>query len=377
MKKSRAVQKPTRLLIVLQPQSPSREPAAIRCRSQETSFDISYRKDKDRKHFLLASCSTVDILHSMADTTAFPIVLHRKATHADFHGSTYQDTFLALRNGPYLDFPASFSVETMSLCNAVCDFCPYPGLTRKGESMPDHLIEKILREIEEIRERPPFNINLSRVNEPFLDSRILDISVDIERRLPEARNMFFSNGTPLTETVLLRLSRLRRVDFLMVSVNDHRPARYEAVMGLPFEKTVSRLHLINEMRAEGALDFQVYVSRVGDGTAADNEFLDWVKTVFPALSGLVTMRGDWMGVVPTPIGPAPDVGCRQWFQLHVIANGRACFCGIDSDARHGVGDARTQHVIHEIYNHPDRRRLRTDVLSRLAVGACRDCTMVA
>jgi Radical SAM superfamily len=311
-----------------------------------------------------------------AADNAYPVVLHRRATHDDFHGAKYQDAFLTLRDGSYLDFPASFSIETLSLCNAACDFCPYPGLERKGVSMPDSLIEKILQEISDIGRRPPFYINLSRVNEPFLDSRVLDVSEEIERRFPEARNMFFSNGTPLTESILLRLSKLKQVDFLMISVNDHRERQYESVMRLPYRKTLARLHLINEMCATGLLPFQTYISRVGDGTSVDGEFLEWVKREYPALSGLVTVRGNWMGAVRTPIGPAPDVGCRQWFQLHVLANGRASFCGLDSDARHGIGDAYSQHLIHEIYNHPERRRLRTDVLSRLAVSACRGCSMV-
>jgi hypothetical protein len=311
-----------------------------------------------------------------ASESASRVALYRKVTHENFHDSAYQETFLALRSGPYLDFPAVLSIETLSLCNAACDFCPYPGLTRKGEAMPDRLIEKILTEIEGIDKRPPFQVTLARVNEPFLDTRILDIAMDIERRFPEASNMFFSNGTPLTEKTLLRLSQLRRVEFLMVSMNDHRPKQYEAVMQLPFEKTIARINLINELRASGVLHFQVYLSRVGDGTAADDEFLDWVKKTYPALSGLVTVRGDWMGTIPIQLSPVPNVGCRQWFQLHFLSNGREAFCCVDSDGRHGMGDAQTQHVIHEVYNHKERRRLRTEVLSRLEVRACHGCPML-
>jgi MoaA/NifB/PqqE/SkfB family radical SAM enzyme len=36
---------------------------------------------------------------------------------------------------------------------------------------------------------------LARDNEPFLDTRIWDITAEIERRLPEARHLLFSNGT--------------------------------------------------------------------------------------------------------------------------------------------------------------------------------------
>jgi len=93
-----------------------------------------------------------------------------------------------------MDFPAVISIETMSLCNAVCDFCPYPGLERKGERMPDELINKILDDVADIQDRPAWEVNLSRVNEPFLDNRVLDISEEIERRFPEAQHMFFCSA---------------------------------------------------------------------------------------------------------------------------------------------------------------------------------------
>jgi sulfatase maturation enzyme AslB (radical SAM superfamily) len=115
---------------------------------------------------------------------------YRNVSAEDFHGNSYQSQVVALRDGPYMDFPAKVTVETMVLCNAVCDFCPYPVLERKGQIMPDSLIEKILCELEDIPNRPAFEVSLSRVNEPFLDTRIFDISAEIERRFPEARNFF-------------------------------------------------------------------------------------------------------------------------------------------------------------------------------------------
>ena len=283
-----------------------------------------------------------------SDESVSPPSIHRQISAGDFHGAEYQASVLALGSGPYLEFPSVLSIETLSLCNAACDFCPYPGLERKGEVMPDSLIEKIL-----------------------------DVSIEIERRFPEATNMFFSNGTPLTEKTLLRLSQLRRVSCRNLSVNDHRPTQYEQVMRLPFERTRARLNLIHQMKVSGELRFPVYLCRVGDGSPADEEFLQWAKNTYPSFSALVGVRGDWMGAVPnTAASPVPDVGCRQWFQLNFLSNGKSAFCCIDSDGRHGVGDARTQHAIHEIYNHPYKRDLRVRTLSRLEVGVCRTCTLL-
>ncbi len=301
--------------------------------------------------------------------------VYRQVSADDFHGAAYQSQVLALRAGPYMDFPSTVTIETMALCNAACDFCPYPGLERKGQVMSDEFIEKVFQELEEIPNRPPFKMSLSRVNEPFLDTRIFDISKEIERRFPEATNFFFSNGSPLTEGNLLRLAELKRVDYLVLSVNDHRSQRYESIMRLPFDRIVARLSLVNSMKESGVLQFPVYASRVGDGSSADADFLDWVRRNYPALSGIVTVRGDWMGKVVGNIASAPDIGCRQWFELHILANGRAAFCCIDAEGSHGGGDARSQHVIHHVYNHPARRRIR-EMNSRRDVDLCRTCPML-
>ena len=77
---------------------------------------------------------------------------------------------------------------------------------------------------------------------------------------------------------------------------------------------------------------------------------------------LVTVRGDWLGAVKT--------------QLHLLSNGKHAFCCIDSDGAHGAGDAGSQHVIHEIYNHPRHRGLREELPSRRRVSTCSLCPML-
>lgn len=287
----------------------------------------------------------------------------------------YQSRFLSLAS-TYLHFPEVIGIETLALCNAACDFCPYPGLERKGESMPDRLISKILDDIQTVNPRPPFRFNLSRVNEPFLDPRIFDISEEINRRFPEAGHAFFSNGTPLNQRNLSRLASIRNVSFLNVSFNDHRPEEYERVMRLPYARTVARLDLLHRMKSSGILGFPVVVSRVGDGTAADAEFREWVGRRYPEFQVAINVRGDWIGAVPAHIRSVPDIGCTQWFKLHFLADGRSPFCCIDSDARHGAGSAENRHVIHEVYNAPARVELRRRMVSRRSIDFCRSCPIL-
>jgi hypothetical protein len=166
------------------------------------------------------------------------------------------------------------------------------------------------------------------------------------------------------------------VAYLSVSVNDHRPAEYERIMRLPFAKTLERLYTIETMKATGAFSFPIYLTRVGDGTPADAEFLDWVRANYPSLNGLVKSRGNWLGMIEGHRSTIPNVSCRQWFELHILANGQAAFCCIDAEGKYGVGDAKLRHVIHDIYNHPTRRSLRQNIPSRRTIDICSTCQML-
>src|SRR5216684_2862184 len=56
----------------------------------------------------------------------------------------YGAALAARRDSRYLEYPYQVCFETLSLCNATCEFCPYPSLSRRGSAMSDELIDKIL-----------------------------------------------------------------------------------------------------------------------------------------------------------------------------------------------------------------------------------------
>jgi hypothetical protein len=287
----------------------------------------------------------------------------------------YASEVSRLAHSRYVDFPLRVSIETAAVCNAACDFCPYPSLERKGTTM-SKLIYKILNDCRDIPQDIPFAVTLARVNEPFLDPRIYDISAWINETLPNAGLNLFSNGTPLTDNNLDRLAKLQRINFLNVSVNDRRPQEYEQVMQLSHSLILERLAAIHRFKAEGRLTFPVHLSRVGDGTCHDEAFRLWANSKFPLFEVQILRRSDWNGVVQLIGSPVADVGCVQWFTLHFLADGRNAFCCIDSDGSMGSGDVSATHAL-DIYNEPERRQLRLNILSRLDVEKCRNCPMLS
>jgi tetratricopeptide (TPR) repeat protein len=288
----------------------------------------------------------------------------------------YHLSVLARRSSPYLEFPAHVHLETLAQCNAACSFCPYPTLDRKGERMSDALIEKIISDLEDIPRSHRFQLSPFKVNEPFLDTRLFDVLDQFRTRLPNASVTLTSNASPITERTLDRLSRYPGLEYLWISFNDHRKDAYEKVMGLPYDRTIERLNLIHAKKADGSFAVRVVLSRVGDGSAFDRDFCQWVKTTYPLFDAEIFARGEWLGQVGSAASALPpNIGCIRWFDLSITATGIVAHCCMDGKAEHPIGDASKSHLL-EIYNHPEYRKLRESALSRLEADPCRTCNFL-
>jgi radical SAM protein with 4Fe4S-binding SPASM domain len=164
---------------------------------------------------------------------------------------------------------------------------------------------------------------------------------------------------------------------LNISLNEFRAEQYSKLMGLPFERTVANLKVLHDLKLAQRANFPVHISRVGDGSEDDDRYVRWVEEHFPAFKPIVLVRGDWRGSIKSliPLEPAPAIQCSQWFKLRFWADGKAAFCCTDVRPQRDLGDVNAQHVL-EIYNTPERRRLRSEVKSRLEVEECRRCPML-
>ncbi len=284
----------------------------------------------------------------------------------------YQRGVMAMRASSRLDYPGHVHLETLALCNAACSFCPYPDLDRKGARMDDALIEKIIDDLCDIPRLHPFQLSPFKVNEPFLDPRLFDLLATVNERLPNATLTLTTNASPVTEATLGKLSKVHRLGYLWVSMNDHREAEYEAVMQLPYARTIERLRMMHDARADGRLTTKVILSRVGDGTRHDLEFRAWVAREWPLFQSSVFPRSAWVGQVDVIAAPPPDVGCQRWFDVSITATGVVAHCCSDGQARYPLGDVTHEHVL-DVYNKPAYRALRETMTSRMQVHPCRGC----
>lgn len=287
----------------------------------------------------------------------------------------YQADIEKARKTKYMDFPAHVHLETLAQCDAACVFCPYPELERQGERMTDALIEKVISDLEEIPRNLPFQLSPFKVNEPFLDVRLFDVLGSINQRLPNATINLTTNGSAATVKNIDRVAAVKNLHYLWISFNDHREVEYEATMKLPFRRTIERLRMIHERKRAGDFPIRVVLSRVGDGTAADDEFCRWAKYAFPLFETSVFQRGAWIGQVKDVDQDVPNVGCARWFDLSITATGIVAHCCMDGQAKYPIGDVRKDHVL-TIYNSPHYRQLREKTLTRMSASPCNRCAFL-
>ncbi|MGP1347816.1 MAG: radical SAM/SPASM domain-containing protein [Phycisphaerales bacterium] len=302
------------------------------------------------------------------------------AEAADAHGfadSTQARQYAAhfdwLRSSPYVERPYQVGIEILASCNAACNFCPYPTMNRKGQRMSDALLAKILDELGGWDPDVAFEVNLARVNEPFLDKRSFDVLEFLGARVPQARAWIFTNASPLVPKLIDRVVSFANIAVFLISFNDHRADEYERVMRLPFDRVVKNIDALHAVARSSGLPFEPVVSRVGDGSAADADFLNWTRRRWPLFESRVTHRFDWMGSVSVErFGLVPNTGCWQWFHVPVLSSGRVTHCSIDAEGAHAWGDVNERSLV-EAYNQPMRRALRERVLSRTEYATCANC----
>jgi hypothetical protein len=145
----------------------------------------------------------------------------------------YQDGMLEKRNSIYMDYPPVVHLETYAKCNASCGFCPYETLDRLGTRMPDALISKVINDLTDIPASVPFIIAPQKVNEPFLDKRIFAVFAEIAAKLPNAKLLINTNAAALSDGNIAKLAKVTNVARMWISLNEHRPGYYEALMKLP------------------------------------------------------------------------------------------------------------------------------------------------
>lgn len=143
-----------------------------------------------------------------------------------------------------LNFPKSILIETYSLCQGECGFCPYKEI--RGKNEVDILSTKKYKEL--ITEISNYNINrltLFNNNEPLLDNRIYDFVLEARKLMPNVEIGLSSNGRVINSEKLLKLLE-NGLTTLYISIPCIDRENYKKVMGIYPDKIFETLDSIED-----------------------------------------------------------------------------------------------------------------------------------
>lgn len=288
---------------------------------------------------------------------------------------------------PVPDFPKTVLIETQFGCNAGCVFCQYPQL--KDElprgRMTDETFEKIAKEC---AGRGVERFILALDNEPLLD-RSLGRKFEILREhCPEAKRNLTSNASILKPEKIEELFGTGAVNEVFLSINGYTKETYEALMRLPFERTMECLDnfcrwLREHPDIRREMDIAVKTVRTRRVAPEIPKMRDrWEKQEgFRFLVLDMDNRGDQLDMgKETTLDPdgedmKPNTTCRRPFNTMVITwEGEAVICCVDYMREVKLGNVH-EHSVYEIWNGPWATQLRKEYLSKdfTHLVPCRTC----
>ncbi len=255
-------------------------------------------------------------------------------------------------------FPKHVSIQTTSLCNASCVFCPYPEVKNlfPKKVMDEALFQKIIAECR--RHKEIEMINLFMNNEPLTDPRIAERINHAKRNVPWADVCIFTNGLLLTDDKIDSLKKTK-LDAINISFHGIRKATVENAMGIPYETTLRRINnLIGAAKKRWVLEDFVGINFLRHKYLSDEEKEETIRywrrrgiQKVDFYAGPVSRAGNVRGL-PRVHHKGKVVGCLSVVEnemIHVNEDGTVTLCCMDWRREVILGDLNRESMA-EIWN---------------------------
>lgn len=287
---------------------------------------------------------------------------------------------------PVPSFPRVVQIQTRTGCNADCCFCPYgetADLVPQGRMAP----ELFARVVAECQRHRVSRISPYLMNEPFIDTELLDRVAHIRDHAPSCRVCITTNGDPMRPKVIDRMLAEKGVHRIYVSVQGVDTAAYERTMrGPKLERVIDNVMYLHAQLRERRLTRPKLTVTMVDTALIDvpRAIAFWQERGIEAKATRLENRGGNIDVGGSAAGQAMArhpmgtfLNCtRLMRQAFVLHDGRVTLCCTDYHLTTILGDMKSQ-SLHEIWNGPVARALRRDFIAgELAKNPlCRDCTI--
>ncbi|MFY9551093.1 MAG: radical SAM/SPASM domain-containing protein [Thermoanaerobaculia bacterium] len=240
------------------------------------------------------------------------------------------------------------SIETCTVCNHRCPFCPVSVEPRDKDVMAQDVFESVIDQAVEAGGKG-LVVFLSNYNEPTVDPLFEDrVRFLFGRRLPVS---ILTNATGFTPERCDLFESLGRFRYIGVNLPTLRPDRYEKLHGT---KDLARvLANLDAMRVRELAE-ETAIVVLGDEDEEHRRDVEELRARFEPKGWAVKpskirSRPDSRTYVPEPPAYKNLKGCelmgsRPFEHLHVTATGKAVLCCQDYFEKHVIGDVKTQTV---------------------------------
>lgn len=241
------------------------------------------------------------------------------------------------------------SLETHTVCNQKCYFCPVSIKPRDSHFMPTELFERIVGELGAYRETLE-GVFIITYNEPTVDPRFVDQCRSIlGAGLPLSVN---TNGSGLTPKRIDEVMEAGRLRFLLINLSTLDPEEYQRTRGVGhLDRVIANVEYANRHRIAEEMVILVLGE---DDENHDRNFQaiseHFAGGTFNVQRYAIMDRAGNIGVGIKPGEPhgclrgCENLGSRPLQHLHITPHGRCILCCEDYDENNVVGDLRSSSV---------------------------------
>jgi hypothetical protein len=241
------------------------------------------------------------------------------------------------------------SLETHTVCNQSCYFCPVAYDPRKAYFMPTELFERVVGEIAVYRESLE-GVWLMNYNEPTVDRRFVDqCRTLLAAGLKVGVN---SNGSGLTPAKVDALVDSGPLRFLSINLSTLDRERYHRDRG---QDQLPRVLRNLDYAKDRPVAEEMVVVVLGTGDERHDQEAEAARRYFAGsrfevTTGRIMDRAGHIDVGLKPASGNPrlcgcdNVGSRPLQHLHITPHGKCVLCCEDYDEQYQVGDLNQSSV---------------------------------
>lgn len=257
------------------------------------------------------------------------------------------------------------SIETHTVCNQKCYFCPVAYDPREPYFMPTELFEEILRQLSAYRETID-GVKLINYNEPTLDKRFVEQVRSIKNAgLPPA---VLTNGTGLTPKKVDAIVEMGGIRYLSINISTLDREKYaEDRGGDHLDLVLRNMEYMRDLPVAPQMELVI----LGTGDEVHKRDFEAIRQRFAGSRFdpkyyEVMDRAGYLEVGLKPSEPhrklrgCQVVGSRPLQHLHISPYGQCVLCSEDYDHHYVVGDLRRE-TIEEVLTGPELATLRRQV----------------